>query len=77
MWKYKTCYTRINNSIALISPIRKKLTNEPTPRSMKIEKKYIEKEDLPIKIVKIQRFGNEELASSSKIRSKILSKQEA
>lgn len=39
-------------------------------------KKYIEKEDLPIEIVRIQRFGNEELTSSSKIKSKILSKKE-
>ena len=38
-------------------------------------KKYIEKENLPIKIVKIQRFGDEELTSSSKIKSKIFSEQ--
>ncbi|RLI05724.1 FAD synthase [Candidatus Bathyarchaeota archaeon] len=36
-------------------------------------KRYVEKEGLSIKTVRIQRFGPEELSSSSKIKSKILS----
>ena len=38
-------------------------------------KKYVEEEKLPIKIVKIRRFGRKELTSSSKIKNKIFSEQ--